>query len=67
MKLNVGAIDRTLRGSIGLFFVSSTLIGAIGIWGYLGVVPLVSAILGFCPAYRLVGFCTCVGDEESTH
>jgi hypothetical protein len=64
MKLNVGAIDRTLRGSIGLLFVTSTLIGAIGIWGYLGVVPLVSAILGFCPAYRLAGFSSCVGDES---
>jgi hypothetical protein len=37
MKLNVGAIDRTLQGSIGLLFVSSALIGAIGIWGYLCV------------------------------
>ncbi len=64
MKLNVGAIDRTLRGSIGLLFVCSTLVGAIGIWGYLGVVPLVSAILGFCPAYRLAGLSTCVGDES---
>ncbi|MDR6858927.1 DUF2892 domain-containing protein [Variovorax guangxiensis] len=65
MKLNVGAIDGTLRGSIGLLFVSSTLIVEIGIWGYLGVVPLVSASPGFCPAYRLVGFSTCVGDEKS--
>jgi hypothetical protein len=64
MKLNVGAIDRTLRGSIGLLFVSSALIGAIGIWGYLGVAPLVSAILGFCPAYGLAGFSTCAGDES---
>jgi hypothetical protein len=63
MKLNVGAIDRALRGSIGLLVVSSTLIGAIGVWGYLGVALLVSAILGFCPVYGLAGFSTSIGDE----
>lgn len=59
MKSNVGGIDRILRIVLGLALVGATLAGAIGPWGWLGVVPLGTALLGFCPVYPLLGINTC--------
>lgn len=59
MKSNVGGIDRILRIVIGLALIALTLTGSIGVWGWIGVVPLLTAALGFCPAYTLLGFSSC--------
>lgn len=59
MTRNMGTLDRALRAVIGvvlLFLAASETIGA---WGYIGVVPLVTATLGWCPAYVPFGFRTC--------
>jgi hypothetical protein len=59
MQTNVGGIDRILRAVIGLALIALTLAGTIGVWGWIGVVPLLTAALGFCPIYTMLGFSSC--------
>ena len=59
MQTNVGGIDRILRTVIGLAMIALTLTGTIGVWGWIGVVPLLTAALGFCPLYTVLGFSSC--------
>jgi len=61
---NVGGIDRIIRIIAGLFlislvFVGDQIIGQNVVWGWIGVVPLVTGIFRFCPAYLPFGFTTC--------
>ena len=58
-KSNVGGIDRILRIVIGAALIVMTLTGTIGIWGWIGVVPLLTAALGTCPLYSMLGLNTC--------
>lgn len=59
MKQNIGNIDRALRILAGLALIGATLGGAIGPWGWLGLVPLATGIFRFCPAYLPLGLSTC--------
>jgi len=59
MTSNVGGIDRILRIVLGLVLIGLTLNGNIGIWGWLGVVPLATGLIGWCPPYAMFGFSTC--------
>lgn len=59
MKSNVGGIDRVLRIVAGLVLIALTLTGTIGVWGWIGLVPLATAALGFCPLYTVLGFSSC--------
>ena len=59
MNKNVGIIDRTMRIVAGLALIALTTTGTIGPWGWIGVVPLATGVLGWCPAYTLFGFKTC--------
>ena len=59
MKTNEGTIDRALRVIAGLALIGLTVSGTIGAWGYIGVVPLLTGIIGFCPAYAILGLNTC--------
>jgi hypothetical protein len=59
MKANVGGIDRLLRIVIGLVLIALTLTGTIGVWGWIGVVPLLTGAFSFCPLYPLLGFSSC--------
>ncbi|MEO8024445.1 DUF2892 domain-containing protein [Polaromonas sp.] len=59
MKSNVGGIDRILRITIGLVLVGLAATGTVGWWGWLGVVPLATGLVGWCPPYALLGFNTC--------
>ena len=56
---NAGTIDRSLRAIVGLVLIALTLTGNIGVWGWIGVVPLFTAAIGWCPAYTLLGIKTC--------
>lgn len=63
MSANVGIIDRVLRVVVGLALVALAL-GLIpgqpaAVWGWIGVVPLLTGVLGYCPAYSLIGVNTC--------
>ena len=59
MKLNVGGIDRILRIVLGLVLIALAATGTVGVWGYIGVVPLLTGAVGFCPVYPLIGLNTC--------
>jgi hypothetical protein len=56
---NVGGIDRIARIAAGLLLIVLALTGTIGLWGYIGVVPLLTGLVRFCPAYTLHGIRTC--------
>ncbi len=58
MKLNVGGIDRILRIVVGAALVAATVMGALPVWGWIGIVPLATGLVGFCPLYPLVGVST---------
>lgn len=59
MKLNVGTIDRTLRVLAGIVLIGLAATGTVGVWGYIGVVPLLTGLFSFCPLYALIGLNTC--------
>jgi uncharacterized membrane protein YfcA len=59
MTKNIGSLDRIVRIVIGLALIAATLTGAIGVWGWIGVVPLATALMGWCPPYAILGFSTC--------
>lgn len=59
MTRNVGGIDRILRIIVGLVLIGLAATGTVGLWGWIGVVPLATGLLGTCPAYRLIGLNTC--------
>lgn len=59
MKSNVGGIDRILRIVVGLVLIGLTLTGTIGVWGWLGVVPLATGAISWCPPYAIFGWNTC--------
>jgi hypothetical protein len=67
MKANIGGIDRIVRAVVGLVLIGLTLTGKIGVWGWIGVVPLLTAIISFCPAYTIFGISTCpAGKKEAS-
>jgi hypothetical protein len=59
MKTNVGGIDKIARIVVGLLLIVLTLMGTIGVWGWIGVVPLATGLFNFCPVYSLMGISTC--------
>lgn len=59
VKLNEGGIDRILRIVVGLAVLSLAFVGPQTPWAYLGVIPLLTGIIGFCPLYALLGINTC--------
>jgi hypothetical protein len=62
MQCNVGGIDRTLRIVIGALLIVLAIVGVIGSWGWIGILPLATGIFRFCPAYPLLGIKTCKKD-----
>ncbi|TVP51920.1 MAG: DUF2892 domain-containing protein [Halomonas sp.] len=59
MSRNVGGIDKILRILIGVALIVLALTGTIGVWGWIGVLPLATGLFNFCPAYKLIGLNTC--------
>lgn len=59
MKFNVGGIDRILRIIVGIVLIALSLMGTIGVWGWIGIVPLVTGLFKFCPLYSIIGMSTC--------
>ena len=64
MKINVGSIDRILRIVVGLALIGATLAGMLPVWGWIGVVPLLTGIFKFCPAYAIFGMSTCPMEKK---
>ena len=65
MQANVGTIDRVLRIIVGVALIALAATGKIGVWGYVGIIPLATALFRFCPAYTLLGIRTCRAPDSS--
>lgn len=59
MNSNVGGIDKILRIVAGAGLIGATAAGLLPAWGYIGIVPLATGLMGWCPAYPLLGLSTC--------
>ncbi|OHC73444.1 MAG: hypothetical protein A3G18_05000 [Rhodospirillales bacterium RIFCSPLOWO2_12_FULL_58_28] len=59
MKKNVGNADKALRIIVGLGLVSIVFVGPQTPFGWVGLIPLLTAFIGFCPAYTIFGLNTC--------
>nr|WP_315429553.1 DUF2892 domain-containing protein [uncultured Albidiferax sp.] len=59
MQSNVGGIDRILRIAVGAGLVALAATGTVGAWGWLGLLPLATGLVGWCPPYALFGWNTC--------
>ena len=59
MKPNEGTIDRVLRVLVGVAVLSLAFVGPKTPWAYLGLVPLITGLVGYCPVYALIGVRTC--------
>ena len=62
MKHNVGTTDRIIRVAVGVALIGASVFGAIGPWGWIGVVPVATGLFRFCPAYLHFGMSTCATD-----
>ncbi|AWI77307.1 hypothetical protein CEW83_20415 [Parazoarcus communis] len=59
MKSNVGSMDKILRIVAGIVLLALAIMGIGAPWTYIGIVPLATGLLGWCPAYTLLGVNTC--------
>ncbi len=66
MLHNVGSVDRVIRIVAGVALIGASLSGIIGLWGWIGVVPLATGLFRFCPAYLPFGLSTCAAKASTT-
>ena len=59
LRQNVGPADRAIRIVLGLGLLALAFVGPETPWGFLGIVPLLTAVLGTCPLYTILGLSTC--------
>ncbi len=59
MKINEGNVDRLIRVIVGLVLLSVVFVGPATMWGLIGIVPLATGLIGFCPLYKILGLTTC--------
>ena len=59
MKRNVGNVDRAIRIAAGAVLIGLAAAGIVGWWGWLGIVPLATGLIGWCPPYAMLGIDTC--------
>ena len=64
MKTNEGQVDRVVRVFAGLALIGLAVADVIGPWGYIGIVPLLTGAVGYCPLYTLLGINTCPGGRS---
>jgi hypothetical protein len=58
-KVNEGTADRAFRAIVGIGLLAIVFVGPKTPWGWLGIVPLATSLIGWCPAYTLLGINTC--------
>ena len=59
MRMNEGLLDRLIRVFVGVILIALVFTGPHTAWGWLGVIPLATGLIGFCPLYAVLGFNTC--------
>lgn len=58
-KTNAGSLDRGLRALLGIGLIAIVFVGPQTPWGWLGLIPLATALIGWCPLYAMLGMNTC--------
>ncbi len=66
MTHSIGGIDQIVRLLIGVVLIGLAIFGQIGVWGFIGLVPLITGLLGTCLAYRLLGVNTYRREKSAT-
>ena len=66
MLQNVGSVDRVIRVVAGVALIAASVFGAIGPWGWIGIVPLATGLFRVCPAYLPFGLSTCAAKTDTT-
>ncbi len=66
MKTNIHPIERVVRVVAGLGLTSMAFIGPESPWFFLGLVPVTTGLLGWCPPYAIFGFSTCATPKNTT-
>ena len=64
MKLNVGGIDRILRIVLGAALILWAAVLGGPVWAWIGIVPLATGLIKFCPLYTVLGMSTCPTDKQ---
>ena len=64
MNANVGGTDRVLRVVVGVVLIALAAMGTVGVWGWIGVVPLLTGLIRWCPLYPLFGFNSCTAKKS---
>lgn len=59
MTANIGNIDRIIRILVGIALIAIVFVGPQTPYGWFGIVPLATALIGWCPVYKLIGIKTC--------
>ena len=59
MKKNIHPVERVVRVSVGLILISMAFIGPTNLWFLLGIIPVMTGLMGRCPPYHLLGISTC--------
>lgn len=59
MNANMGSADRIIRAIVGIVLLALVFVGPQTPWGWIGVVPLGTALIGVCPLYSILGIKTC--------
>jgi hypothetical protein len=65
MMKNVGQTDRALRVFIGALLILLSLLNVIGPWGWIGLLPIATGLLRFCPAYTVLGLSSCPMEKSA--
>lgn len=58
MIRNIGSLDRMIRLVVGFVLLALVFVGPQTPWGYLGLIPIITALVGFCPLYAALGLST---------
>jgi hypothetical protein len=58
MTTNIGKTERVVRVFVGLGILSLAFVGPTSRWGYLGIAPILTGLVGWCPPYTLLGIDT---------
>ena len=64
MLTNESSVDRMLRVVLGIVLLSLVVVGPKTMWGFVGLVPLLTGLVGFCPLYRVLGVSTCARRDK---
>lgn len=59
LPVNEHPVERAARVALGLGLIASAAMGILPVWGYIGVVPAITGLIGSCPLYTVLGFSTC--------